>query len=417
MDMLNAVRRQCSFKKLAVFLSGAIVILIAVSYSSAQSVKVGRTVGGSGFHIPSYVAIDKGFLKAEGLDANFIAATAGVLVRATIAKEIEFTPIPGGGSEAMLKGAPLVFFVGESLVSQWTLTTTPDIKRVEDLRGKTLGLGRPGSADYSEMVVTLGKHFNMQPGKDYKVISFTGEPDRVAALIQGSIQGGILSFPHAARAEKEGMKILMRTGDYIPRLGGTFLTHKDFLKEKRDVVKRFTRGMIKATDYIKANKKGSLEVIQKYFEIKDAKIVESIYNQVYDKYSPEMPPELIKDLFESRTTPELGWPQGKPLPDLDQFVDRSIVNEVLKEMGRKPGENNEVALEAFCRLRAPAGEVGFQLLNGEGEDHGKRHEDGDADEDDIHFVIRRRRRDHIAQALARSEELTDDYSEYRSADG
>ena len=60
------------------------------------------------------------------------------------------------------------------------------------------------------------------------------------------------------------------------------------------------------------------------------------YNLVYDKYSPEMPPELIKDLFESRTTPELGWPQGKPLPDLDQFVDRSIVNEELKEMGRKP---------------------------------------------------------------------------------
>lgn len=303
----------------------------------AQPVKIGRTTGGSGFHIPSYVAVDKGFLKAEGLEANFITATAGVLVRATIAKEIEFTPIPGGGSEAMLKGAPLVFFVGESLISQWTLTTTPDIKRVEDLRGKTLGLGRPGSADYSEMIITLSKHFNMQPGKDYKVISFTGEPDRIAALIQGSIQGGVLSFPHAARAEKEGMKILVRTGDYIPRLGGTFLTHRDFLKEKREVAKRFTRGMIKAIDYIKADKKGSMEVIQKYFEIKDAKVVDSIYNQVYDKYSPEMPPDLIKDLFESRTTPELGWPQGKPLPDLNQFVDRTIVNEVLKEMGRKSG--------------------------------------------------------------------------------
>jgi len=337
MQTLNAIRRLHSCRSLAVALSAAVVTLVAAGQVFAQSVKVGRTVGGSGFHIPSYVAIDKGFLKAEGLDANFIAATAGVLVRATIAKEIEFTPIPGGGSEAMLKGAPLVFFVGESLVSQWTLTTTPDIKRVEDLRGKTLGLGRPGSADYSEMVITLGKHFNMQPGKDYKVISFTAEPDRVAALIQGSIQGGILSFPHAARAEKEGMKILLRTGDYIPRLGGTFLTHKDFLKEKRDVAKRFTRGMIKATDYIKANKKGTMEVIQKYFEIKDAKIVENIYNQVYDKYSPEMPPDLIRDLFESRTTPELGWPQGKPLPDLEQFVDRSIVNEVLKEMGRKPG--------------------------------------------------------------------------------
>ncbi len=200
-----------------------------------------------------------------------------------------------------------------------------------------MGLGRPGSADYSEIVVTLGKHFNMHPGKDYKVIAFTGEPDRIAALIQGSIQGGVLSFPHAARAEKEGMKILMRTGDYMPRLGGTFLTHKDFIKEKRDVVKKFARGMIKATDYIRSDKKGTMEVIQKYFEIKDAKVVEGIYNQVYDKYSPEMPPDLIKDLFESRTTPELGWPPGKPLPDLNQFVDRSIVNEVLKEMGRKPG--------------------------------------------------------------------------------
>ena len=313
-----------------------LIVLASGSGAVAQSVRVGRTTGGSGFHIPSYVAIDKGFLKGEGLDANFIAATAGVLVRAAIAKEIEFVPIPGGGSEAMLKGAPLIFFVGESLISQWTLTTTPDIKRVEDLRGKTVGLGRPGSADYSEIVVTLGKHFNMQPGKDYKVISFTGEPDRIAALIKGSIQGGVLSFPHAARAEKEGMKILVRTGDYIPRLGGTFLTHKDFIKDKRDVVKRFTRAIIKSEDYIKANKKGTMEVIQKYFEINDPKVVESIYNQVSDKFGPEMPPDLIRDLFESRTTPELGWPQGKSLPDLEQFVDRSIVNEVLKEMGRKP---------------------------------------------------------------------------------
>jgi NitT/TauT family transport system substrate-binding protein len=317
-----------------------ILLISAASMSAAQSIKIriGRTTGGSGFHIPSYVAMDKGFFKNEGLDADFITATAGVLVRATIAREIEFAPIPGGGSEAMLQGAPIVFIVGESLISQWTLTTTPDIKRVEDLKGKTLGLGRPGSADYSEVVIVLGKHFKMEPSKDYKVISFTGEPDRVAALIQGSIQGGVLSFPHAARAEKEGMKILVRTGDYLPRLGGTVLTHKDFIKEKRDVAKRFIRAMVKAEDYIKANKQGTVDVIAKYFDIKDAKVSESIYKQVFDKYSPEMPVNLIRDLFESRTTPELGWPKGKPLPDPEQFVDRGPLNEVLKEMGRTPGK-------------------------------------------------------------------------------
>jgi hypothetical protein len=181
---MNLLKVICRNQFLAALAAGIATIFVGHTTIFAQSVKIGRTVGGSGFHIPSYVGVDKGLFKAEGLDASFIAATAGVLVRATIAKEIEFTPIPGGGSEAMLKGAPLVFFVGQSLISQWTLTTTPDIKRVEDLRGKTLGLGRPGSADYSEIVITLGKHFKMQPGKDYRVISFTGEPDRIAALIQ-----------------------------------------------------------------------------------------------------------------------------------------------------------------------------------------------------------------------------------------
>jgi len=56
-----------------------------------------------------------------------------------------------------------------------------------------------------------------------------------------------------------------------------------------------------------------LEVIKKYSEIKDAKIVESIYNQIFDKYSPEMPPELIKDIFEFRTTPELGRRESRCL--------------------------------------------------------------------------------------------------------
>jgi NitT/TauT family transport system substrate-binding protein len=326
------------FVKLTVVAGTMALMMLAESAPAAAQlakIKVGRTIGGSGFHIPSYVAMDKGFFKGEGLDAEFIAAQAGVLVRAAIAKEIEFVPIPGGGSEAMLKGAPLLFIVGESLISQWTITTQPEIKRVEDLKGKTVGLERPGQAAYTEAVVVLGKFFKMEPGKDYKVITFNAETDRVAALINRSIQAAILSFPHAARAEKAGMKILVKTGDYIPRLGGTFITHRDVVKEKRDVTKRFIRAMAKANDYVKSNKQGTIEVIQKYFEIKDAGLAEGIYKQVANAFGPEIPHDLLMELFQSRTTPELGWPAGKPLPDIEQFVARDLLNEVLKEMGRK----------------------------------------------------------------------------------
>ncbi|MBI3077176.1 MAG: ABC transporter substrate-binding protein [Deltaproteobacteria bacterium] len=302
------------------------------------SIKVGRTVGGSGFHIPSYVAVEKGQFLEEGLKATLIAMEGGALVKANIAKEIDFQPIVAGGSQALLAGAPLIYIVGESTISQWTITTTPDIKKVEDLKGKVLGLGRPGSADYEELVITLQKFFKMEPGKDYKVIAFRGEPDRVAALLKGSIQGAALSFPHAARAEIEGFKILVKTGEYIPRLGGTFMTHRDYVTQRRDLVKAFIKAIAKSIDYIRTNKAGTCEVIQKYFGIDDRRVVESIYTLLHDKYSPEIPHNLLLQLFQSRAIPELGWPAGKPLPDIEQFVARSVLNEALGELGKKPSK-------------------------------------------------------------------------------
>ncbi len=336
MALLADVRR--GFPPAAGLMAGCLVASLVVPHgpaaAQAPTVRVGRTTGASGFHLPTYVAMDRGFFKAEGLDAEFISMTASELVRATIAKEVDFTPIPGGGSEAMLKGAPLIFVVGESLVSQWTIITTQAIQKAEDLKGKTMGLGRPGSADYNEAVVVLGKFFKMEAGKDYKVIFFRGEPERIAALIQGSIQGALLSFPHAARAEAEGLKILLRTGDYIPRLGGTFLTHRDNLREKREVTKKFIRAIAKGADYIRSEKGGTTEIIQRHFQIENARVAENLYQQLHDKYGPQIPRDLFRQLFESVATPQLGWPEGKPLPDLEQFVARDLLTEVLREMGK-----------------------------------------------------------------------------------
>jgi NitT/TauT family transport system substrate-binding protein len=323
-------------KRVSVAVLLVVVTLVGAGAASAQApkIKVGRTTGASGFHLPSYVAMDRGLFKAEGLDAEFVNMTAGEIVRATVAKEIDFAPIPGGSSEAMLKGAPLLFVVGQSLVSQWTLTTAASIQKVDDLRGKTLGLGRPGSADYSELIVLLGKFFKLEQGRDYKILTFRGEPERIAALISGSIQGAALSFPHAARAEAEGLKVLVRAGDHLPRLGGTVSTHRDHVRDRRDVVKRFIRAVARAADYIRTEKAGTIEVIQKHFQIQDPRVAENLYTQLRDKFAPQIPKDLFRQLFDSVATPELGWPPDKPLPDVERFVARDLLHEVLREMGK-----------------------------------------------------------------------------------
>ncbi|MDH3445906.1 MAG: ABC transporter substrate-binding protein, partial [Deltaproteobacteria bacterium] len=256
--MLKSHLKLRSWLTKAGLLSGTLVLAVAVQNIAAQAanvkITVGRTTGASGFHIPSYVAYDLGFFKKQGLDAKFVAMTGKALVTAGMGKQVDFVPIPGGGSLAMLKGAPIILVAGQSTISLWTITTTKEIKRAEDLKGKTIGLGRPGSADYDEATITLGKAFKMEPGRDYKVISFADEPQRIAALINGDIQGAILSLPHAANAEDKGFKILVRTGDYLPRLGGTFWSHKDTVAKRPAVVKSFIKAIAEAEAYIPEHK-------------------------------------------------------------------------------------------------------------------------------------------------------------------
>ncbi len=65
-----------------------------------------------------------------------------------------------------------------------------------------MGLGRPGGADYDEAQAVLHRFFHMDAGKDYKVISFQGEAERIAAMVNDDIQGPSLSIPLAVVARK-----------------------------------------------------------------------------------------------------------------------------------------------------------------------------------------------------------------------
>ena len=322
----------------AAFLAVASLTLpMVVSSADAQTkIRVGRTTGASGFHIPSYVAMDRGFFKREGLEARYVAMGGRALVTAGMGGAIDFVPIPGGGSQAVLMGADLRYVVGESLISQWTIVVDSSIKSIADIKGKTIGYGRAGSADYDEGEITLSQFFNLEVGRDYKVISFQDEVTRLAGLINGAVQGALLSFPHAAKAEAAGYRILLKTGEYLPRVGGSFWVTGKYLKNNRPTVKKFIRAIAKATQYLREDKKGSVPIIQKYFGIKDAKEAEFIWLNVHDQYGPDMPEHLVRKLFESRRNRMIKrglWAKDKPLPDLEKIVERKLLNETLREIG------------------------------------------------------------------------------------
>jgi ABC-type nitrate/sulfonate/bicarbonate transport system substrate-binding protein len=327
-------------------LAAAATLASALCFGAAAQAQtkltIGKVIGGDGFHIPTYVALDEGFFKQEGLDASLVELQAPAQVTAVLSGNLDCAPIPSGGAQAALRGAKIEYVVGESLKSQWTLTTVQDINKPEELKGKTIGLGRPGGADYDEVQAVLHRFFHMDAGKDYKVISFQGEPERIAALSNKDIQGAGLSIPHAVVAQQAGLKILLRTGDYIPRAGGTIWCMRSFVEQHPDTVKKMIRAIAKAVMYFRTNKEGSIKVMEHHIlSIKTDKEAGLIWDQLHDAYGAEVPKDLFREILESRRQTMIAarqWPADKPLPDPESFLARNLLETTLKEMNYVPAK-------------------------------------------------------------------------------
>ena len=270
--------------------AATIGLLFAAPALAQTKVTIGKVIGGDGFHVPTYVALDAGFFKAEGLDVSLVELQAPAQVTAVLSGSLDCAPIPSGGAQAALSGAKIMYIVGESLKSQWTLTTRKDVNAVTDIKGKTIGLGRPGGADYDEVQAVLHRFFQMDAGRDYKVISFQGEPERIAAMVNNDIEGASLSIPHAVVAEQAGLKILLRTGDYIPRAGGTIFCLQSFVQQHPETVKKIIRAIAKAVTYFRTNKAGSIKVLEHHIaSIKNDEQAGLIWDQLHDSYGTSAP--------------------------------------------------------------------------------------------------------------------------------
>lgn len=314
----------------------AVSVPVPAAAADMPTITVGLTRGASGAHLPAYIAMEKGFFQREGLKARFVTLSSKALVSAGLAGTVDFVPESSAGAQAALRGAKLVFVVGQSLVSQWAIVTPTTVGSVKDLKGQTLGYGRPGTAGYDEGVMILSRFFGMAPGRDYKIISYRTEPDRLAALINGQIKGALMSYPHAAKAQLRGYEILIKAGQYLPRVGGAIWVRRAFLDGNRPVVEKFIRAIAKSIQFLRTNRKASVPVIQKYFGFQKVAEGQFIWDMLHDQYGPDIPVVLLNKLFDDRRQRLVEahmWPDGKKLPNPESFVARDLLGKVLRSMG------------------------------------------------------------------------------------
>ena len=314
--------------------AAAAMLFSAASVTAAEPMKitVGNVPGGNTLFLPSYVAMDRGFFKKEGLDAKWVELVGKTLGNAALAGQIDFVPVTTVGALAALHGAPVMYVIGQSLSSQWAIVAAKGIQKPEDLKGKTIALGQPGGANYDEGARVLSMFFHMDPGKAYKVISFQRQPDEVAALLNGDVQAALLTPAATVKAQQAGAHILFETGQYLPRLGGTIWSMKPFVDAHPDATKAFIRAIAEAVMYIRTNKEGTMPIFAHYVGIDKPEEQALLWQDLHEDYDATLPQDLFRDTFEDRRREmiKLGqWDKDKPLPDVEPFVARKLLDESL----------------------------------------------------------------------------------------
>jgi NitT/TauT family transport system substrate-binding protein len=277
---------------------------------------------------PVLAGVDGGFFKKHGLDVKpLIMAGSSTAIAAMLSGDVGLISIAGSGMiNAHLAGRDAVMVAGMVNFAPYELIVSKEIKRIEDLKGKKVGIARfGGSADF---LARWGLEKNgLKPGKDVTILQTGGNPERLAAVSQGAIQATLLEQAFAYLAKKSGYRSLL---DYstigLDYQHSGIGTTKSFVEKNRDLMNRFMRAMIEGIHRYKNDRAFGLKVLERHLRVPDAETNLAAYDYYVPKTSlvPYVNLKGMKFLLD--TIAETNPKAKKARPE--DFVDHSMLQEI-----------------------------------------------------------------------------------------
>jgi NitT/TauT family transport system substrate-binding protein len=300
------------------------------SAQSVEKVRIGMPSLSLSFIAPQ-VAYAKGFFRDEGIDAEIIRIATNIGLVAVTTKEIGYTTAVGAALRAGVKGLPIkvvTYFNGRPL---HVLVAKRDLRSVAELRGKVIGFA--GYGDSTEfMLRAILNQAGIGLEKDVQAFQVSGSGQRLQALLSGKLDAAIVPPPFNFEAESKGFIRLMAAADVFETSVSGLALHIDTLRDKPAQVKKMLRALLKAQNFIRANKSDSVRVIADWLKLEPG-----IAQASYDIYVKGMSSNgLVGDrVLESDIERARKDQQVKETVTIGKVVDFAIQREVLNEFGMR----------------------------------------------------------------------------------
>ena len=231
-----------------------------------------------------YSALDYGIFEKYGFKPEHIYIRGQAPALAALANdELQFNYGAADGSLPGLAAGVEVKVIASPLVKlPYVLVARKDIRRPEDLKGKAIGVTRPGdlSARLSRAVV---KKFGLSTD-DVTIRPIGGsQTERYQAMLGNVVQAILVTPPLDVRAKNDGFNILYRLIDLdLPFIYSSLMTNYKMLRERPEIVQRMVAALAESVYFVEKNPDKAKAAIAKAMRTKDEEALQVSYN-VYAK--------------------------------------------------------------------------------------------------------------------------------------
>jgi len=321
-------------------LSTALLVLLVAPFSwGAERIRIGYS-SISGSYIGIWVAHDAGLFAREGLEDQIILIPSGSqLAQVTVAGEVEVGSFNGSSAMAAALSGADVKIIGNTVNKMiFSIYARPEIKTVEGLKGKRLGVTRFGSSTDISARYALRKH-NLQPEKDVTILQMGAISSIMGGLQGGSIEAGVVSPPTLFAVDKLGFKELINITDMdLAFPNPALIVQGGILRNRPEIVDRFMRAYARGMHRARTDKELTMKSIARYSQVADPVFLQKAYDLYIGKVLERAPyinmagmQNALEDL--AKTLPAAKTAKVEQFIDL-RFLDNLEKSGLLKELYR-----------------------------------------------------------------------------------
>jgi ABC-type nitrate/sulfonate/bicarbonate transport system substrate-binding protein len=305
------------------------ILLLPLHGMSAEKMRVSHTYIG-GAVLPLWIPKEERIYDRQGLEVELIWIQGNPAVAALVSGQIDLLyGIPHNAISAVAGGADLVFIGSIYNRMQYRIVAQSGIERVEQLKGKLLGIAR--IHDVSHFYVRLAlERFGMHPDQDVKVIATGGQNDQVLALRSGRVAATIVNPANALLLEKLGFRTVLDLETLgFPVIGNVLAIRRSGLQQRRAVVSRFLSAVLGGIKRIHGDPEASKNVLAKYLRLTDRDVIEENYRFDSGQFLESVPTVLLEGLRYAIESLIPTVPAAKALR-AESLVDPTVLEEAMK---------------------------------------------------------------------------------------